>query len=102
MATDGLTTEQRRRVMGVCINCGGKVEVEGMCRCNSCREIARVNARERRVYMKSIGRCIWCGKKNDNPNSTSYCLACTQKAIKSKREHRKKLQPMKEAEASND
>ena len=68
---------QKRKAMGVCVDCGKNKPVEGILSCEKCRIKNNKRHTENRVFYQSLGLCGRCGKNKlfGNEKECPECLA---------------------------
>ena len=76
-----------RRVSGLCSACGHRPPVEGMTRCEPCRESRRLADRATYASRKSAGACTRCG--DPATEGAWQCIRCAALEIESGRPERR-------------
>ncbi len=75
-------TVKRRKAMGLCVGCGGKIEPSrgGKQKCEACAKKASDAKKEAREYCKRLGLCTKCRRKLEpDREGKSLCEACAKK-----------------------
>lgn len=75
-----LTTAQKRKMLGLCVRCGDRLEDgnPNFC-CEKCKNEARIAYREKYNFLKQLGLCATCGGKIYGDEI--ICLDCRIKSI---------------------
>ena len=76
----------KRRARLQCLWCGKPLDREGSL-CQACCDRCNTDSKERRKYLKKIGRCTKCGQ-NKATNGFATCNSCREKAARKARENR--------------
>lgn len=71
-----LTTKQKRKARGLCVNCGQRPALENRSYCSECKSLMVVNAQKRRAECVAQGRCWQCRKASILPNHNRLCETC--------------------------